>query len=83
MDDSTRSIIRNVKGPGMFPPKRSPALANEFDGTSIDHSTNMYTQSVRTTFSACSSLSVKPDVCDKRLRWRYDDDDARARMNKK
>ena len=55
MDDQTRSIIRNVKGPGMHLPTEAriePQLIRA--------------QSARTTFSACSSPNVRPGVCDKR-----------------
>jgi len=56
MDDQSRSIIRNVKGPGML----TRAL--------IDPSARSLTwvrQSVRTISSASSSPSVKPAGCDK------------------
>jgi hypothetical protein len=59
MDDQTRSIIRNVKGPGThtYPPICLPT-----------RNTNT-AQSVRTTSSAFSSPSARPAACDKRSLW--------------
>ena len=52
MDDQTRSIIRNVKGPGMH-----TNLQAKLPNTNVD-----ILQSARTTFSAYSSPNVRPGV---------------------
>ena len=57
MDDQTRSIIRNVKGPGTSPLK-SPTHS---------HSSNiLILQSAKTISSASSNPSAKPAVSDRR-----------------
>jgi hypothetical protein len=58
MDDQTRSIIRNVKGPGTL---HLPLIFHPTNAKLIHDK-----QSARTTSSACSSPNVRPGVCDKR-----------------
>lgn len=70
MDDQSRSIIRNVKGPGMLSNCEflSPREARIWADSAHRRRTSELTsasQSVRTTSSACSSLSVRPVGCDK------------------
>jgi len=64
MDDQTRSIIRNVKGPGMLPDCPCPRYP-EADRLTV------FLQFARTTSCACSSPNVRPAACDKRTwgRW--------------
>jgi hypothetical protein len=63
MDDQTRSIIRNVKGPGMFLSMDAEEL--RLGSWRFKLLTGLLLQSAKTTFSASSSPSVKPAVCDK------------------
>lgn len=74
MDDQTRSIIRNVKGPGML------ANPDPQDGRVCGGGTDLpcaFPQFARTTSCACSSPNAKPDVCDKQQWgsgcWLYED----------
>lgn len=66
MDDQTRSIIRNVKGPGT---KRLPPahpIRNPLE-RGRGHPANVrLLQSVRTTSYACSSPNVRPEGCVKK-----------------
>jgi hypothetical protein len=74
MDDQTRSIIRNVKGPGMttfsfYDPGGMRIAKDRWSGW--DHTEPRITndcvpQSVRMTSFACSSPSVRPAVSGKR-----------------
>lgn len=59
MDDETRSIIRNVKGPGM---DQEP-LAHDSELVADTSCANF--QSRRTTFCACWSRSARREGCDK------------------
>lgn len=57
MDDSTRSIIRNVKGPGM-----SPFLPPEFSET-CDDSTSTKITAIRTNSVASFSVRENDILC--------------------
>lgn len=61
MDDTTRSIIRNVKGPGTISDYDTEIPSSKTPDANIRKP-----QSVRMTFSASSSPSVRPGGSDKR-----------------
>ncbi|KAL3456068.1 ribosomal protein S28e-domain-containing protein [Aspergillus heterothallicus] len=72
MDDQTRSIIRNVKGPGTF--IRSSNRKGRAEIRIEEHiwkervlTWPRYPQSVSTTSSACSNPNARPAVSDKRF----------------
>lgn len=86
MDDQTRSIIRNVKGPGMQFPTilrlsflgvDKPDRIMRRNESGMELLTNISCkQFVRMTSFACSSPNVRPAACDKEIDFVSDVDAA-------